>query len=136
MTSDSNLSAEAIDVTQPSTRSVSGALIHTGRTVTTFGGDLLEFIGLDPDAVSPEAFAVLDYQLAQRLQVAPVEIDRVEVVRSSSANRSGDALAGTINIVLRDALALDGGYIRAGALLHVGEDEADERRHRDAEREP
>lgn len=44
-------------------------------------------------------------------------IDRVEVVRSSSANRSGDALAGTINIVLRDALALDGGYIRAGALL-------------------
>jgi len=44
-------------------------------------------------------------------------IDRVEVVRSSSANRSGDALAGTINIVLRDALALDGGYIRAGAIL-------------------
>jgi outer membrane receptor protein involved in Fe transport len=44
-------------------------------------------------------------------------IDRVELVRSSSANRSGDALAGTINIVLRDALALDGGYIRAGALL-------------------
>jgi outer membrane receptor protein involved in Fe transport len=44
-------------------------------------------------------------------------IERVEVVRSSSANRSGDALAGTINIVLRDALALDGGYIRAGAIL-------------------
>jgi outer membrane receptor protein involved in Fe transport len=44
-------------------------------------------------------------------------IDRVEVVRSSSANRSGDALAGTINIVLRDALALDGGYIRAGAIM-------------------
>ncbi len=44
-------------------------------------------------------------------------IERVELVRSSSANRSGDALAGTINIVLRDALALDGGYIRAGALL-------------------
>ena len=44
-------------------------------------------------------------------------IERVELVRSSSANRSGDALAGTINIVLRDALSLDGGYIRAGALL-------------------
>lgn len=43
-------------------------------------------------------------------------IDRVEVVRSSSANRSGDAVAGAINIVLRDALSLDGGYIRAGAL--------------------
>ncbi len=43
-------------------------------------------------------------------------IDRVEVVRSSSANRSGDAVAGTLNIVLRDALALDGGYVRVGAI--------------------
>ena len=43
-------------------------------------------------------------------------IERVEVVRSSSARRSGDAVAGAINIVLRDAMALDGGYIRAGAL--------------------
>lgn len=43
-------------------------------------------------------------------------IERVEVVRSSSANRSGDAVAGAINIVLRDALSLDGGYVRLGAL--------------------
>ncbi len=43
-------------------------------------------------------------------------IDRVEVVRSQSANRSGDALADAINIVLRDAFNLEGGYIRAGAL--------------------
>ncbi len=49
-------------------------------------------------------------------------IERVEVVRSSSANRSGDALAGAINIVLRDALALDGGYIRAGALMFPDEE--------------
>lgn len=44
-------------------------------------------------------------------------IERVEVVRSSSANRSGDAVAGAINIVMRDAVALDGGYLRAGALM-------------------
>ncbi|WP_082572476.1 TonB-dependent siderophore receptor [Brevundimonas sp. Root1423] len=43
-------------------------------------------------------------------------IERIEVVRSSSANRSGDAIAGAINIVLRDALSLDGGYVRLGAL--------------------
>lgn len=43
-------------------------------------------------------------------------IERVEVVRSSSANRSGDAVAGAINIVLRDAYTLDGGYLRVGAL--------------------
>jgi outer membrane receptor protein involved in Fe transport len=43
-------------------------------------------------------------------------IERIEVVRSSSANRSGDAVAGAVNIVLRDALALDGGYLRLGAI--------------------
>ncbi len=43
-------------------------------------------------------------------------ISRVEIVRSSSARRSGDAMAGTLNIVLRDGFQLDGGYIRAGAL--------------------
>lgn len=43
-------------------------------------------------------------------------IERVEVVRSPSANRSGDAVAGALNIVLRDALALDGGYVRLGAI--------------------
>jgi len=49
-------------------------------------------------------------------------IERVEVVRSQSANRSGDAIAGAINIVLRDSLSLDGGYVRAG-LLHWSGDE-------------
>lgn len=46
----------------------------------------------------------------------PAEVvERVEIVRSPSANRSGDAVAGAINIVLRDAYQFDGGYIRAGA---------------------
>lgn len=44
-------------------------------------------------------------------------IERVEIVRSPSANRSGDAVAGAINIILRDALSLDGGYVRAGGIL-------------------
>ena len=44
-------------------------------------------------------------------------IDRVEIVRSSSASRSGDAMAGTLNIVLRDAYQLDGGYVKAGGLF-------------------
>lgn len=43
-------------------------------------------------------------------------IDRVEIVRSSSARRTGDAVAGTLNIKLRDGYELDGGYIRAGGL--------------------
>jgi iron complex outermembrane receptor protein len=43
-------------------------------------------------------------------------IKQVEIVRSSSARRTGDAVAGTLNIVLRDGYQLDGGYIRAGGL--------------------
>ncbi len=49
-------------------------------------------------------------------------IERVELVRSASANRSGDAMAGALNIVLRDGYALDGGYIRLGA-LHYNDSE-------------
>ncbi len=43
-------------------------------------------------------------------------VERIEIVRSPSANRSGDAVAGALNIVLRDAHEFDGGYLRAGAL--------------------
>ncbi|MEZ5443820.1 MAG: TonB-dependent receptor [Lysobacterales bacterium] len=43
-------------------------------------------------------------------------VDRIEIVRSPSANRSGDAVAGALNIVLRDAYEFDGAYVRAGAL--------------------
>ena len=48
----------------------------------------------------------------------PAELlERVEIVRSSSARRTGDAVAGTLNIVLRDGYQLDGGYARVGGLL-------------------
>ena len=46
----------------------------------------------------------------------PAEIvERIEIVRSPSANRSGDAVAGALNIVLRDAYEFDGAYVRVGA---------------------
>ena len=45
-------------------------------------------------------------------------ISRVEIVRSSSARRTGDAVAGSLNIVLRDGYELDGGYVRGGALYY------------------
>ena len=41
-------------------------------------------------------------------------VDHIEILRSNSANRSGDAIAGAINIVLRDAYAFDGSYLRIG----------------------
>lgn len=41
-------------------------------------------------------------------------VERVEILRSNSANRSGDAVAGAINIILRDSYTFDGTYVRAG----------------------
>lgn len=41
-------------------------------------------------------------------------VERVEILRSNSANRSGDAVAGAINIILRDSYSFDGTYVRAG----------------------
>ncbi len=41
-------------------------------------------------------------------------VDHIEIKRSASANRSGDAMAGAINIVLRDAYVFNGSYIRVG----------------------
>ncbi|MFM6989492.1 MAG: TonB-dependent receptor plug domain-containing protein [Arenimonas sp.] len=46
-------------------------------------------------------------------------VERIEIVRSSSADRSGDAVAGSLNIVLRNGKALDGGYIRVGGLQYA-----------------
>ena len=43
-------------------------------------------------------------------------VKQVEIIRSSSARRTGDAVAGTLNIVLRDGYQLDGGYVRVGGL--------------------
>ncbi len=43
-------------------------------------------------------------------------VERIEILRSTSANRSGDAIAGALNIVLREAYAFDGAYLRVGAL--------------------
>jgi outer membrane receptor protein involved in Fe transport len=43
-------------------------------------------------------------------------VERIEILRSASADRSGDAVAGALNIVLRDGYSLDGGYLRLGGL--------------------
>lgn len=43
-------------------------------------------------------------------------VERIEILRSNSANRPADAMAGALNIVLRDAHTFDGNYVRAGAM--------------------
>jgi len=56
----------------------------------------------------------------------PAELlERIEIIRAPSANRSGDAMAGSLNIVLRDSISLDGGYVRGGVTYYDDEEFAE-----------
>jgi outer membrane receptor protein involved in Fe transport len=44
-------------------------------------------------------------------------IDRIEIVRSPSADRSAEGISGALNIVLKGNQELDGGYLRGGGSL-------------------
>ncbi|UUR08902.1 TonB-dependent receptor plug domain-containing protein [Sphingomonas glaciei] len=93
----------------------------------TFLSDVLEsdgarLRGLDPGytqiLVNGERVPGANVDRSFFLDRIPAElVDRVEIVRANSARRTGDAVAGTLNIVLRDAFKFDGGYARVGGLL-------------------
>lgn len=90
----------------------------------TFLSDVLEsdgarLRGLDPGytqiLINGEAVPGAGDDRSFFVDRIPAElIERIEIVRSPSARRSGDAVSGAINIVLRDAYTLDGGYVRGG----------------------
>lgn len=44
-------------------------------------------------------------------------IERIEIVRSPSADRTAEGVSGALNIVLKGDHELDGGYLRAGGLM-------------------
>lgn len=93
----------------------------------TFLSDVLEsdgarLRGLDPGytqiLINGEKVPGSNADRSFFLDRIPAElVKQVEIVRSSSARRTGDAVAGTLNIVLRDAFSMEGGYVRGGALL-------------------
>lgn len=93
----------------------------------TFLSDVIEsdgarLRGLDPGytqiLVNGERVPGANVDRSFFLDRIPAElVDRVEIVRANSARRTGDAVAGTLNIVLRDAFKFDGGYARVGGLL-------------------
>jgi outer membrane receptor protein involved in Fe transport len=90
----------------------------------TFVSDILEFDAVQLRGLAPAYTQVLvngkqvpggaDDRSFWLDRIPAEMVERVEVLRSASANRSGDAMAGAINVVLRDAYKFDGSYIRAG----------------------
>jgi outer membrane receptor for ferrienterochelin and colicins len=51
-------------------------------------------------------------------------VDRIEIVRSASADTSAEGIGGALNIVLKKDVDLEGGYVRGGA-LHFDDDEVE-----------
>ena len=74
-----------------------GAIERVRSTVTTFGGDVLSFVDIDPEAIAESVLAVLDLATATRLRVVPVDADEVEVVI---------AIADPSNLLLIDDLRM------------------------------
>ena len=93
---------------------------------TAFVSDILEFDGVRLRGLDPGYTQILingkrvpgaDVDRSFWVDRIPAElVERVEIVRSASANRSGDAVAGALNIVLRDPFQFTGTYARVGAL--------------------
>jgi TonB-dependent receptor len=98
-----------------------------------FLGDVLEYDGvrlrgLDPGytqiLINGERVPGAGLDRSFFVDRIPAElVERIEIIRSASADRSGDAVAGSLNIVLRDGYSLDGGYLRLGAIDYKDESE-------------
>ncbi len=92
----------------------------------TFVSDVLEYDGVQLRGLDPGYTQILingkkvpgaGNDRSFFVDRIPAElVERIEIIRSPSANRSSDAVAGALNIVLRDAYEFDGTYLRAGAL--------------------
>lgn len=105
-------------------RSTAGDMVKRVPSAT-FVSDVLEFDAVQLRGLAPAYTQVLvngkqvpggaDDRSFWLDRIPAEMVERVEVLRSASANRSGDAMAGAINIVLRDAYTFDGSYIRVGA---------------------
>lgn len=84
--------------------------------------------GLNPGytqiLINGEAVPGIGQDRSFLLDRIPAElIERVEVIRSNSADRPGDALAGAVNIILRDSYSLDSAYVKLGGAIYSEEEE-------------
>ena len=101
-----------------------GDMLKRVPGVTFVGSDIMEFDGVMMRGMAAGYTQVLingktvpgagDDRSFWVDRIPAEMVDHIEILRSNSANRSGDAMAGAINIVLRDAYEFNGSYVRAG----------------------
>ncbi|GAA0640031.1 TonB-dependent receptor plug domain-containing protein [Brevundimonas lenta] len=94
----------------------------------TFTSDVLEFDGVSMRGLPPGYTSILingrrapggEDDGAFFVDRIPAElVERIEIIRSPRADQPSDGVAGAINIVLKEGAQLEGGSVRAGALIN------------------
>ncbi|HYG26124.1 MAG TPA: TonB-dependent receptor [Caulobacteraceae bacterium] len=94
----------------------------------TFTSDVLEFDGVSMRGLPPGYTKVtINGRRAPggpddgsfMVDRIPAElVERIEIVRSPTADQPSDGMAGTLNVVLKEGATLHGGYAKAGVLVN------------------
>ena len=94
----------------------------------TFTSDVLEFDGVSMRGLPPGYTNILingrrapggEDDGAFLVDRIPAElVERIEIIRSPRADQPSDGIGGAINIVLKEGAQLEGGAVRAGALIN------------------
>lgn len=94
----------------------------------TFTSDVLEFDGVSMRGLPPGYTTILingrrapggENDGSFFVDRIPAElVDSIEIIRSPRADQPSDGIAGALNIVLKEGAEIEGGLVRAGALIN------------------
>ncbi|NEX93777.1 TonB-dependent receptor [Caulobacter sp. 17J65-9] len=94
----------------------------------TFTSDVLEFDGVSMRGLPPGYTQILingrrapggEADRSFFVDRIPAElVERIEIVRAPSADQPSEGVGGTLNIVLKDGVDLQGGFVKAGTLIN------------------
>ncbi len=97
----------------------------------TFTSDMLEYDGVSMRGLPPGYTKILingrrapggEKDRSFFVDRIPAElVDRIEIIRSPSADQSSEGMAGSINVILKEGAQIQGGLAKVGALIN-GED--------------
>ncbi|WP_369060424.1 TonB-dependent receptor [Caulobacter sp. 73W] len=94
----------------------------------TFTSDVLEFDGVSMRGLPPGYTQVLingrrapggEADRSFFVDRIPAElVERIEIIRSPRADQPSEGLAGSLNVILKEGAQLEGGFVKAGALIN------------------
>lgn len=94
----------------------------------TFSSDVLEYDGVQMRGLPPGFTQVLingrrapggEADRSFFVDRLPAElIEKIEIVRSPSADQPSDGIAGTLNVITKESMSFTGGFAKAGALIN------------------